>query len=429
MSVLHRQSATSQILVASKASDACAAHVQSKPISLPTQATSASPADEPPLPSMRLAPLFQQATDQPTPPSPLHHHELKAEPAAARRTHAGLAGRPLPRLMARDTLGTAVDPALHELRVASLDRGLLWNGATPTTGAAAAHSAPSALMRPEPAAFAGAPPSSSHQTADTGERIMQGLRAKAELQRQRMASAAAAVQLAGKLAVAASVALASHLSSPEHVDPVVTTAVAAATFAASATVAAAFSLPSSSSIDTSAANRNGSNTVDKNDIKEDPTCDTLSRVIEQPPVRGPEHMSQAGLLFSALQPGEQSAFGAAGMQLVSPTPNPGTSAPQPDTASSIPHRPSEVGHDASPAASIVSDKENVSPAKPSVHAPALAEVPASLHPGQSGHVVPGATGRAALASRPTLPPRGARRGPQQAVPAWQVSAPFPACSR
>ena len=374
---------------------------------------------------MRLALLFQRATDQPTPPSPLHHHQPAAGPAAARSTGAWLAGRPLPRLTAT-AVGTAVDPALHELRVASLDRGLLWNEATPEPSAAAAHSAPSILMRPMSAAFAAAPTPSSLQTADTNERIMQGLHIKAEMQRRRTAAAAAGAQLAGKLAAAAAGASASQLFSRDHVNTAVMVAASAAAFAASATVAAAFSLTPSCSIDTSAGTCE-SNSITKGDTGEALTFDAPSRVSEQSPVRCPEYMTQAGLLFTAVQPGELLAFGAAGMQMLSPMPNPGTSGPQPGTAISIPDQPSEAGLDASPAGSIVSDKENLSPAKPAVHGPAVGDVPASLRLGLSDHLVPGLTGRTALGSRPTLPPRGARRGPQAAVPAWQASAPSPKC--
>ncbi len=410
-------------------SDACAAHVQSKSTSLPTELTAASTADEPPLPSMRLAPLFQQATDQATPPSPLHLHETQAEPAAARRTGAWLAGRPLPRLTAHGTAGTAADPALHELRVASLDRGLLWNEATARAASAAAHSAPGTLMQWTAAAFAVALHTSSQSAADTGERIMQGLRVKAEMQRQQMGPASAAVQVAGKLAAAAASATASQLSGSDHVKTATMVAAAAAAFAASATVAAAFCLPPGCSLDTSAGTRIGGVSMNSNDTDTALTFGALGGVIEQPPARCPEYMSQAGLLFGAVQPGERVPPGAISTPSSSLAPSPSITTPQPGAAISALQLTAQQDQDASPAASIASDKENVGPAKPGYLAAAVSDAPAPLHRGLNEPSVSGATGRAALASRPTLPPRGARRGPQAALPACLVSAPSPYCRR
>ena len=386
-----------------------------------SQLTSPPAGEELALPSLRLAPLFQQqATDQSTPPSPLRQHLPEPAPVAARRTPPWPAGRPLPRLTVH---GTAVDPALHELRVASLDRGLLWHEATPSPSAPAARSAPTTMVRPAAAALA-ARAASSDQTAGTGERVMQGLRVKAELQRRQIGPATDAAQLAGKLAIAASVASASQLSSPKHVNTAVTVAVAAATFAASATVAAAFSVTPSHSIGTAGTCKGGDSAADHN-TGDNLTFSPLCRGIMQSPMRCSEYMNQAGVLFSAMRPAKQPASEAAGVQSVSPWPNAGMSPSQPETAVSLSDQPSEEDRDASPATSIISDKENLSPPKPDIPFAAVGAAPTTLRLGLSNRSVPGAAGRAALASQPTLPPRSARRGPQAALPTWQVIATFP----
>ena len=369
---------------------------------------------------MRLAPLFKQATDQPTPPSPLHVHEPEAEPAASCRTRAWLLGRPLPRPGAHGAVNTAEDPALHEMRVASLDRGLLWNEATPRPSAAAARSAPITLTHPASAAFATAL-TSSQQTSDTDDRIMQGLRVKTEQQR-RMAAAPAAVQLAGKLAAAAAAASAGQLSSPDRVKTTVTVAVAAAVLATSATLAAVFSSTSDVSIDSSAKTCKSGGSKIRRGTGEAMTFAALSYVLGQRPrLRLLDHVPEAGLLFSTAQPSQRALSAAARMQAALSTPQPSISAPRQGAATSLPAPPSDQSRNPSPAASITSDKENVSPAKPVVPIAAADNAPAYVRMELSERLASEATARSALAAEPTLPPRDARRGRQTAPSAWQVN--------
>ena len=385
--------------------------MQIKPKTPPAQLTAPSAADDPPLRSaVRLAPLFQEATQQP-PHEPRHQPDSMAA-----------APRPLPRPPGRLDAKPAADPALHEMRIASLDRGLLWNGAPPSASTAAACSAPATLAQPAGAAVA-APRASAYQKPYADDHTMQRVRDEADLKRRRTAAAAAAAaQLVSKIAAAVATASADEL---HNLGCVSNAAIAAAIIAASAASAMFFHLSSTDSA--KATDNNASHHF----ASEALTFDPLGRGMGQPPPPpyGLDYTPLAGLLFTgSIEAGERASSALSRMQTLPTHPSPQWSkvaAPEPQPASdaSLAPLPPQQGRSASPATSVNSDKENVIPLKPVTPAGASGEAPLHagvMRAGLSDRAAHGATTPGARASGPTLPPRSDRRGLQAAVLGWQV---------
>ena len=396
--------------------------------------------DNSPVPSVRLSSRIERAAAQTTSPFAMRHSAATAM-ATAQPMRGWIAGGPLPRVTRPGDVNPAPDPALHEMRVGSLDSGLQWIDTPQDLVTAAARSAPASLAQPPTAAGLEAA-ASPHSTSSTSQHVMQGLRAQAERRQRQTDAAVAAAQLASRIAAAAAIAQAGADVTLEHVFGAVMAAASAASVAASVAVLAAFSPDYSLSPDSSVKTSEYSGSL-TNDSDMGLTFSLLARGMGAPPTqRGMDFKPRAGVLF----PGSQQPDGCTpspftgldipltGTQTQAPLTSPLLSAsgisaamgsqPDPPATSALPIL--EDGDDGgSPAVTLNSDKENMSPLKPAATATvsgaspsrtALVRMRLGDPSGPMSHAAPD------HATQIALPSRVARDEPQVAVPAWQVNS-------
>ena len=387
----------------------------------------AIPDDELPLRSVRLSPRFKQAAAQTMSPFELHHTPAPGT-AAARPAPTHRAGGSLPRVLCPGGPVPAPDPALHELRVASLDRGLLWSDTLGTPTRAAAHSAP-AVLKQTPVAATFEPAGSLHGR-------MQVQRAPAQPQ---TVAAVAAAQLACKVAIAMAMAQAGADVTLERTVDAVAAAAFAASMATSAVVSAAFSQAYKLGLDISAdvsEHKDGSFAADA-DLQS--AFAPLAHGMGALPTRhSADFAPRVEALFSGRShPGNRTHSLVTGPSPTGPLTQPllpfpplsassisATMGHQPEpAATSVPSFPHAGDSDGSPAASPTSDKENMSPFKPAAPAAmaSTASMRVALIQARLGeHASPVQRVPPALAARPALPPRPARADLQLSTAGWQV---------
>jgi hypothetical protein len=270
---------------------------------------------------------------------------------------------------------------------------------------------------------------------------MQEVRAKAERQQRQTDAAVAAAQLACKIAAVTALAQAGAAATPEYVHCAIAAATSAASVAASAAVAAVLCPYYSMSLDTSAETSEYSGSL-TNDSDMSRTFSPLARDMGAPPAeRSLDVTPRAGVLFPGSPqrddhppspfPGLHTPLTGTQTPLAFPllpaSSNSATMGPRPDPAgSSALPLPEDGNVSGSPAASLNSDKENVSPLKPGAPAAEACASPtcaALVHVRLADAAGPVPHAAPVLPERPALPP-GVACGepPAAAVPTWQVSS-------